>query len=266
MRIPLRKDAFHTIPGPIKTATTVNGGVIWKSDAVDLVRSLPDESVDLIVTDPAYESLEKWRAVGTTTRLKKSKSSSNEWFQTFPNIRYYDLFKEFYRVLKPGSFLYMFCDEETRDLVCTGYSPQTDKYITIHDGFSKLGSPLLSAKFKYWKSLVWDKVFKGMGYHFPAQHEFIIMAEKVKGSKHRRLNENLSGDVLRVTRLKGKDFYPTEKPSLLIHILVSDSSNEWDTVLDPFCGSGVVGIVCRESKRKFILGDLDPSEAIKRLK
>src|SRR4051812_1338 len=44
-------------------------------DAVEWLRAQPAESIDLLVTDPAYESLEKHRAVGTTTRLKHSKGS-----------------------------------------------------------------------------------------------------------------------------------------------------------------------------------------------
>ena len=40
-------------------------------DAVDWLRALPTASVDMVVTDPPYESLEKHRAVGTTTRLKR---------------------------------------------------------------------------------------------------------------------------------------------------------------------------------------------------
>jgi len=56
-----------------------------QGDAVDWLRSLPAESVDLAVTDPPYESLEKHRAIGTTTRLKHSKASSNDWFRVFPN-------------------------------------------------------------------------------------------------------------------------------------------------------------------------------------
>ena len=55
------------------------------ADAVEWLRELADASVDLIVTDPPYESLEKHRAVGTTTRLKHSKASSNDWFDIFPN-------------------------------------------------------------------------------------------------------------------------------------------------------------------------------------
>ncbi len=69
------------------------------ADAVMWLRSLRPETFDLIVTDPAYESLEKHRAKGTTTRLKHSEASSNDWFPIFGNARFPDLFREFYRVL-----------------------------------------------------------------------------------------------------------------------------------------------------------------------
>ena len=82
-------------------------------DAVQWLRDLPTASVDLVVTDPAYESLEKHRAVGTTTRLKHSKSSSNDWFRVFPNARFGELFAEVFRVLKPDTHFYLFCDAET---------------------------------------------------------------------------------------------------------------------------------------------------------
>ena len=63
-------------------------------DAVEWLKSLPSESVDLFITDPPYESLEKHRSKGTTTRLKVSKGSSNKWFEIFPNERFEDLFIE----------------------------------------------------------------------------------------------------------------------------------------------------------------------------
>ncbi|MHA1988316.1 MAG: site-specific DNA-methyltransferase, partial [Promethearchaeota archaeon] len=55
---------------------------IYNCSALFLLNSLEDESIDLIITDPPYESLEKHRRKGTTTRLKQSKSSSNKWFKT----------------------------------------------------------------------------------------------------------------------------------------------------------------------------------------
>ena len=263
-RTPYRRpDAFHSIPSGVRIVGASGGGSgitnkVYRADAIELVKSLPDRSVDLVVTDPAYESLEKWRKLGTTTRLKKSKGSSNEWFQTFPNAKYPELFSEFYRVLKPGSHLYMFCDAETRDIVVCGFSPQE---------VANYGAPaLLAPGFKYWKSIIWDKVVGGMGYHYRAAHELIVFAEKVRAKgKHRRLNDSKPMDVLHYQRLKGKAYYPTEKPFDLIELLVLQSTNEGDVVLDPFCGSGVVGQVCQKHNRQYILGDIKPEEAVRRL-
>jgi site-specific DNA-methyltransferase (adenine-specific) len=246
-------------PAPVVGWKQVPGGKIFTGDCIDMLKEVQSDSVDLVISDPAYESLEKHRAVGSKTRLKHSKASSNDWFQTFPNDRYGQLFQQLYRVMKPGTHLYLFCDEETRDVVTCGWSPQTPE---VSLGYS----PLIQAGFKYWKALIWDKVVAGMGYHFRAQHEFIIMAEKViRVNKHRQLNDLGPGDVLRYQRLKGVKFYPTEKPSELISLLVLQSSNEGDTVLDIFGGSGVVGQMCRDHKRRFLLGDIDTREIRRRL-
>ena len=56
-----------------------------QEDAITYLKSLPDESCNLMVTDPAYESLEKYRAIGTTTRLK------TDWFEIFPNSNFFDV-------------------------------------------------------------------------------------------------------------------------------------------------------------------------------
>ena len=107
-----------------------------QKDAVAWLRTLADTSVDLIITDPPYESLEKHRAVGTTTRLKNSKASSNDWFDIFPNDRFEELFLELYRVLKKDRHFYLFCDAETMFVA---------KPIGERVGF------------KFWKPLIWDK-------------------------------------------------------------------------------------------------------------
>jgi len=107
-----------------------------QSDAVAWLRTLPDESIDLVITDPPYESLEKHRAVGTTTRLKHSKASSNDWFSIFPNARFPELFAEVHRVLRKNTHFYLYCDPETMFVA---------KPIAEQVGF------------KFWKPLIWDK-------------------------------------------------------------------------------------------------------------
>lgn len=174
------------------------------SDAEDWLRAIPPETFDLIVTDTAYESLEKHRAVGTTTRLQS-------WFPIFTNDRFLALFRELWRVLKPNTHLYFMCDQETMFVA----------------------KPIAEAAgFKFWKPLVWDKKTIGMGYHYRGQYELVLFFEKGE----RPLNDLSRSDVLSVPRVRGG--YPTEKPEELIRILVEQSSEPGHLVGDPFLGSG----------------------------
>jgi DNA modification methylase len=105
-------------------------------DAVTWLNAQTAGVADLVITDPPYESLEKHRAKGTTTRLKQSKASSNEWFPIFKNERFEEFFTAVYRVLKNNTHFYMLCDAETMFVA----KPLAEK-----------------AGFKFWKPLVWDK-------------------------------------------------------------------------------------------------------------
>lgn len=195
-----------------------------QGDAIDVLSQMDAESIDLIVTDPAYESLEKHRARGTTTRLKQSKSSSNQWFPIFPNERFPELFRAMFRVLKKHTHLYMHTDAETMFFV----KPIAER-----------------AGFKFWKPLVWDKQAMGMGYHYRAQHEFILFFEKGK----RKIHDLSIPDVLSVKRVRGG--FPTEKPVELERILVAQSSSPGELVCDPFMGSASAGEAALSLSREF---------------
>jgi site-specific DNA-methyltransferase (adenine-specific) len=202
---------------------------LFKDDAVNWLTTLADASVDLVITDPPYESLEKHRKIGTTTRLKVSKSSSNQWFEIFPNSRFEELFVEVFRVLKRGSHFYLFCDQETMFIV----KPIAEK----------IG-------FKFWKAIIWDKVSIGMGYHYRSRHEFILFFEKGK----RKLNNLGTADILECKRVfRG---YPTEKPVQLIKTLIEQSSNVGELIIDPFFGSGSTLIAAKALKRDYLGCDL----------
>ncbi|MCZ8640031.1 site-specific DNA-methyltransferase [Escherichia albertii] len=201
-------------------------------DAVEWLKTLPSGSVDLFVTDPPYESLEKHRKIGTTTRLKVSKSSSNEWFSIFPNSRFGELLAEMYRVLKNNRHLYIFCDQETM----------------FH-----LKPIAEEAGFKFWKPIVWNKMAIGMGYHYRAKYEFVLFFEKGK----RKLNNLGIPDILEAKRvMRG---YPTEKPVDLIKIFIEQSTIQGESVCDPFFGSGSTLIAAAELDRTFLGTDISPS-------
>ena len=204
----------------------------WLSrlDAVRWLAGLPDASVDLVITDPPYESLEKHRAVGTTTRLKHSKASSNDWFTVFPNARFPELFGEVHRVLRADAHFYLFCDQETA--------------FVAHRVNEQLGL------FKFWKPLVWDKLKIGMGYHYRSRYELILFFEKGK----RRLADLGIADVFREPRIRNG--YPTEKPVALSEILVTQSSSPGEIVIDPFMGTGSAGLAAVRAGRSFWGADI----------
>jgi len=204
---------------------------LFENDAVEWLRGLPGASVDLVVTDPPYESLEKHRSVGTTTRLKHSKSSSNDWFSIFPNARFPELFAEVFRVLKKGSHFYLFCDPETAFVV----KPMAE-----------------AAGFKFWKPLVWDKQRIGMGYHYRARYEFILFFEKGK----RRLNDLGISDIISAPRVHGG--YPAEKPVAVMDVLIRQSTQAGALVIDPFMGSGTTGAAALANGCSFLGNDLSP--------
>ena len=202
---------------------------LTQGDAVAWLRTLPASSVDLVITDPPYESLEKHRAIGTTTRLKHSKASSNDWFSIFPNARFPELFAEVYRVLKKDTHFYLFCDPETMFVA----KPLAEE-----------------AGFKFWKPLVWDKQRIGMGYHYRARYECVLFFEKGK----RKLHDLGIADIIQAPRVNNG--YPAEKPPEVSEVLVKQSTDPGELVIDPFMGSGSVGVAATRNKRNFRGNDL----------
>lgn len=195
-------------------------------DALAFLADLPDACVDLVITDPAYASLERHRARGTTPRLTKT------WFPIFANNAFPALFAQLYRVLKPHTHFYMLCDQETM-------------FIT---------KPMaVAAGFKFWKPLIWDKVHIGMGYHYRARYECILFFEKGR----RRLASLRVPDVL--THKRVRNGYPTEKPVALLRQLITQSSAAGDLVVDVFAGAGSVGVAALTEQRRFLGCDVVPA-------
>jgi len=229
-------------------------------DALEFMARLKDGSVDCIVTDPPYESLEKHRAVGTTTRLKNSKASSNAWFDVVPNAYLARFLAEAWRVLKKNTHMYIFCDEETSNILerlvngVPNFPP--DLIAHIHDPL--VAAMVTGCDFTWWKRIVWNKEAMGTGYHFRAKKENICFLEKGK----RQLTSKSVPDFLDPAELdalmsKKRIYrgYPTEKPPEIAAVLIEQSTEPGDRVVDPFCGSGGTGVSARLLGRRFAGSD-----------
>lgn len=196
---------------------------------------LPDECIDLVLTDPPYWTLDKWREMGTTARLgghyDPDKRDEEKWFPTIKEWQLETLLHETYRVLKDNRFAYIMCDWQV---------------------LGKIYEITENQCWNYWKPLVWNKVNKGMGYHWRAQYEFIVLFQKGK-TKLRMLDKP---DILTFPRVTNR--YPTEKPLRLFELLIKNSTDEGQLVLDPFVGSGTTAEACLILNRDYLCGDIDP--------
>ncbi len=107
--------------------------------------------------------------------------------------------------------------------------------------------------FKYQQLIVWDKRNSTPTQYYMNSYELILMLRK---GKAKYINNMGSKNILRIPNTKNK-LHPTEKPVELMKILIENSSNENDIILDPFIGSGSTAVACIESNRKFIGSEID---------
>lgn len=252
--------------------------LILEGDARLWMPLLPPDFFSLTITDFPYESLERHRAKGTTTRLKNSKSSSNPWFSVLRNPEYYSVMRELYRVQKYNTHCRIFCDSETEHVILSGRNPYDDKLDTaMIDAPSEdmeLERPIDQGGWRAWPSWTWIKtkvavntdeaneeltdemVRSGMGYHGRRSHERILFLEKGK----LKIQDASVKDVLCGPRA-GKNDYPTKKPLEVLRPLVRASASKLGgMLLDPFAGSGNVAIAALEHGLRCVLIDLDITE------
>lgn len=216
------------------------------------LRKIPSNSIDLVATDPAYETMLKWEGVGTTARMGMGKAGSgsdnlkDKWFGVFPNEDLPDLVQEIYRILKPERHVYIMCDFETLKLL---------HQFAIAEGVFP-SQKVSGVELESCKPLIWDKGIAGTGYTYRPVYEFVFMLWK---GKKRRLNDLGIQDILRIKKPWGNArVFPTQKPVELFEILIEQSTQEGETVLDMFLGSGTTGQAAKRTGRNFIGIEINP--------
>jgi hypothetical protein len=145
------------------------------------------------------------------------------------------------------------CDGETAPMLLN-YVRETDEtaFSPARKGYSKLYPVIKKAASGGYR--------QGMGYHGRGAHEYVILLEK---GRRRFSDENFpdvfeavwSGDSETRGFTPTKKPYPTAKPISLYRRLLELSSSPGETILDPFAGSGGLGIAARQTGRVAILFD-----------
>lgn len=221
-----------------------------QDDCLEVIKKIPDESVDLIITDPPYKTTPYGSAGNSGGMFRQSMTKKGMIFE-FNDIDCKCYAPEFYRVLKDGSHCYVMTNHVNLiHMLNTFTDLRTDE--EVENGVKPYG-------FHFIKSLIWDKGNKIMGRFYMSQFEYILFFRKGKGVQ---INNCGTSDILSVPNKKqkgedGKNLHDTEKPVELMKILVENSSKENGIVLDPFMGIGATGVAALSSNRNFIGVELD---------
>ena len=237
----------------MKVAATLPLDSILDGDCIEVMRSLPEASVDLIFADPPYNL----QLRGDLHRPDNSKVDAvdDAWDQ-FDNLKAYDRFTrewltEARRLLKPDGAIWV---------------------IGSYHNVFRLGSELQNQGFWILNDVVWRKSnpmpnFRGK--RLTNAHETLIWASKAEGAKYtfnyealKAMNEGVqmrSDWVIPICtgheRLKdanGDKAHPTQKPQALLHRILVGTTNPGDVVLDPFFGTGTTGSVAKMLGRSYI--------------
>jgi len=231
---------------------------ILNGDCLQLMKIIPEKSIDLIFADPPYNlqlDKELWRP--NSTRV----NGLDESWDLFLDFESYD------------RFTHQWLSECRRVLKDTG----TIWIIGSYHNIFRVGRIMQDLCFWILNDIVWIKNNPMPNFHgvrFTNAHETLIWAQKIKGSRYtfnyqtmKAINTETNGNgglqmrsdwklplCTGKERLKinGEKAHPTQKPEALLERVIISSSNPGDIVLDPFFGTGTTGAVAKRLGRHWI--------------
>ena len=215
---------------------------IYQGDCMELLKSIPDDSIDCVITDPPYNIHDL------------------EWDK---ELDWNTLFNEFWRILKPKGNIIMFGAEPMcsqirisqkryrYDLIWKKSkcgSPLTAEYMPMkkHENIMVFGEPASKYNPQFTKGEPYKRKWtpnkvNNMGYGIEG------VEEENEGTRHPISILDFPQNWRRQDQL-----HPTQKPIELLRWLIQTYTNEGDIILDPFLGSGTTIIGCKQLNRRWV--------------
>lgn len=202
---------------------------LYNDDCMNVMKGMQDGSVDCVITDCPYHIVaggcrtNNGKNIGgifTNTKITSGvldiHKTNIETGGIFDHneIEFSEWLPEVYRVLKDGTHCYVMVN--ARNL--------KDLWIEAE----KVG-------FVFQNLLIWDKGNATPNKWYMQAYELILMLRK---GKARNINKMGTSNIIRVPNIIRTKAHPTEKPAELMMVLVENSTNEGEVVLDPFMGVG----------------------------
>jgi site-specific DNA-methyltransferase (adenine-specific) len=248
-----------------KPLCTIPRVMCWAVDNIELLKSQPDESVDLIYSDILYGT---GRNFGEYQDLKPKRDVIE--------THYLPRLIEMKRVLKQNGSIYLQMDTRINHWMrilmdkVFGYDNFLNEIVWCYDRWTNSVNKFIPQS---------DRILfysKNMSHTFNKIKVPFSDKSKHKGSRVSKFNNGeLKQNYVNETRLKDcgdwwnisylnsqsneRIGYSTLKPKALIERIIKASSNEGDVVADYYLGSGTTAVVCKELNRNFIGCDINPN-------
>ena len=210
---------------------------IHLGDSYELIKQIPDKSIDLVIIDPPYliDYKTNYRKDKTHDFCSAIENDSNSYL-----IEY--IIPELHRVLKDNTAIYAFTSPDTIDF----FKSLIDKY------------------FKIKNIIIWVKnnwTAGDLEAQYGKQYEMCVYANKgrcfINGK--RVTDVWIAAEEMGLNRVAGNlQTHQNEKPLELIKKMIINSSQPNDLVLDCFSGSGTTCVAAKELNRRFIGIEIDP--------
>lgn len=218
--------------------------LLLHDDCFTALKQIPDNSIDLILTDPPY-NIAKY----STGNLKFDwRSDINndlaEW--DLKELRPMDLLPEFKRILTPKGNIFIFCSYNIIGDYHKAFDPEFDTFQFMVWHKTNPVPNFRKTSFLNSCELIVSCWNKGHTWNFINQAEM-----------HNFIESGICMGNERIKSLDGKNLHPTQKPVSILEKIIRIASNENDVVLDCFNGVGSTGDAALKLNRRYIGIEID---------
>lgn len=218
--------------------------LLINGDCFSVLKNIPDNSVDLILTDPPY-NIAKY-STGNMKFDWRSDINNDlaEWDLT--ELQPKDLINEFKRILTPKGNIFIFCSYNIIGEYHKVFDPEFDTFQFMVWHKTNPVPNFRKSSFLNSCELIISCWNKGHTWNFTTQSDM-----------HNFIETGICMGNERIKGLDGKNLHPTQKPLAVLEKIVKIASNENDIVLDCFNGVGSTGEAALKLDRKYIGIEID---------
>ena len=215
---------------------------IFNEDCIKGMKKIPNESVDLVITDCPYKIVSGGcRVKADDVPSERKDNKRTDWVDEVRNgkmfkhndIKFSDWLPDIFRILKT----------------------QTHFYVMVNDrNMKEMMNCAEEVGFKLVNILIWKKNNATPNRYYMKNSEFTLLFRK---GAAKNIHNMGSLQCVEINNILGNKLHPTQKPVELMEIYIKNSSNEEDIIFDPFLGSGTTAVAAVNTNRHYLGFEID---------